>query len=457
MNTLLKIYDYIDQHFDEHLTATQCYLRQPSISPLNLGIQKCAEMTVDMLQELGAQSRLEPLENGHPVVYGHLKSKESDRTLLVYGMYDVQPVEPIEEWKSPPFDAAIIGERVVARGAINSKGPLMAFINALRSIRAITGDIPVNIIFVIEGEEELGSKHLPQFIERHVDELNIADAMYYHTFSETIKGFPHIYLGYKGIVYFELESRTLATDVHSMMAPVVDNPVWRLLWALNSMRGDDGRIVIDGFYENIQSLNDDDELMLKGLIDVYGPNTLKSSYGITQFHSGFNDEEFVKELTFAPTLNINGFLAGYIESGSKTIVPASATCKIDVRLVPNMTVQKVLDKVRTHLDRHGYEDIELRFVMGYGPSKTSMMEPVAQAAIRSIKSLGIMPKVIPLMPGSTPQVMFSGPPLNLPVVSSGLGHGGLLHAPNEYFEIEGLRACEKSAVAFLYEFAKAEN
>ena len=223
------------------------------------------------------------------------------------------------------------------------------------------------------------------------------------------------------------------------------------------MRGIDGRIVIDGFYENTRPPNNDDECLLMELVDLYGPNTLGSKYGITQFRAGFDGVEFVRELIFAPTLNIDGFRAGYTEFGSKTIVPASAMCKMDIRLVPNMTVQEMLDKVRAHLDRHGYEDIELRFVMGYGPSKTSVNEPVAQAAIRAIQGLNALPKVVPMMPGSVPQVMFSDPPLKLPVVSSGLGHGGLLHAPNEYFEVEGLRACEKSAVAFLYEFARNDD
>lgn len=452
-NVLDQIYDYIDQHFDEHLAATQRYLRQPSISAKNLGIQECAEMTAEMLQGLGAEARLVPLEGGNPVVYGRLTSKSTDRTLLVYGMYDVQPVEPLEAWESPPFEANVVDDRIVARGALNTKGPLMAFIHAVHSIQAVTGDVPVSMVFLIEGEEELGSPHLPQFIEKHVDELETADAMYFHLPFEIVKGRPQVWLGCKGIACFELEAKTLLTDAHSMAAPVVNSPVWRLIWALNSMRGADERIVIDGFYENVRPPTDEDERLLTDLLDVWGPSAFKAMYGITQFREGLSGVDFVREEIFAPTLNIDGFLAGYTEADIKTIVPASAMCKMDIRLVPDMTVQEVLDKVRAHLKRHGFEDVELRILAGYPPARTSVKEPVVRAAIQAIRGLGAEPKVVPMMPGSAPQSMFSAPPLSLPFVISGLGHGFLMHAPNEYFEVEGLRSCEKSAVAFLYEFA----
>jgi acetylornithine deacetylase/succinyl-diaminopimelate desuccinylase-like protein len=163
--------------------------------------------------------------------------------------------------------------------------------------------------------------------------------------------------------------------------------------------------------------------------------------------------DFVQELMFTPTLNIDGLLAGYTGQGAKTIVPASAMAKLDARLVPDMTVDEVLGKIRKHLDKHGFDDVEVRFVTGYGPAKTSVSSAVAQAAIRSVERMGVKPAVAPLVPGSAPESMFAAPPLNLPFATSGLGHGWLMHAPNEYFEAEGVRACEKSAVCFLYEYA----
>lgn len=301
----------------------------------------------------------------------------------------------------------------------------------------------------------MGSRNLPQFIENYAHELQVAEAMYFHTPTELVKGYPHVLLGCKGVTCFELEVKTLPTDAHSMFAPVVNSPVWRLIAALNSMRLADERILIDGFYENVQPPNEDDERLLRELIDTFGPSALHSMYGITQFRTELLGVDFVRELIFAPSLNLDGFSSGYTKAGIKTIVPASATGKIDLRLVAEMTVQEVLDKVRAHLDRLGYDDIKLHFVTGYNPAKTSVKEPVVQAAIHAIRGMGAEPKVVPMIPGSAPQVMFSDPPLGLPFVVSGLGHGWLMHAPNEYFEVEGLRSCEKSAVAFRYEFAGA--
>jgi len=452
--TVQSIFDYIDNHFDDHVAEVQRYLQQPSVSAQNLGMQECAEMTAEYLRALGADARLVPLEGGHPVVYGTLRSNSSDKTLLIYNMYDVQPPEPMEGWSSPPWEAAIVDGKIIARGAFNSKGPLMAFVNAVQSIKAVTGDVPVNMILLVDGEEELGSLHLPQFIDAYQDELKQAEAMYGHMPSEMIKGRPQVILGFKGNAYFELEVKLREFDVHSMTAPVVRNPVWRLIWALNSMRGPDDRIVIDGFYENVRPPSQDDIDLLPGLVDLYGPEALAATYRVGDaYRVKLSGSDFVRELMFTPTLNIDGFLAGYTEPGSKTIVPASAMAKLDARLVPDMTVDEVLGKIRRHLDKSGFEDVEVRFLTGYGAAKTDVNSPVAQAAIRSIEKMGVKPTVAPLMPGSAPEAMFAEPPLSLPFAMSGLGHGWLMHSPNEYFEVEGVRACEKSAVAFLYEYA----
>ncbi len=455
--TLDQVCAYIDQHFDEHVAALQRYLRQPSISTQNVGIQECAEMTAAMLGELGAEARVVPLEGGHPVVYGHLPSHSSDRALLFYSMYDVQPPEPLEAWQSPPFEANIVGDRIVARGAFNTKGPLMGFLNAVRSLRAVTGDVPVNLIFVIEGEEELASRSLPQFLSKYAGELKKADAVYFHLATEMVRGVPQIVLGCKGAALIELEVKTLSTDAHSLTAPVVHSPVWRLIWALNSMRGADDRIVIDGFYENVRAPSAKDLELLANLHDAWGPAGLGALYGVTDFRQGLEGLDFVREMIFAPTLNINGFLAGHPEAGIKTIVPASAKCQVDIRLVPDMGVQEMVDKVRAHLDRYGYADVQLRLLGGYGPGRTSPEHASARAAIQSIRKLGQEPRILPMLPSTGPIIMFSEPPLSLPFVTSGLGHGWLMHAPNEYFEVEGLRASEKSAAAFLLEYAALED
>lgn len=453
-NTIHRTFAYIDQHFEDHLAATQRYLRQPSISGENLGIQECAAMTAEILRALGAEVRLVPLKGGHPVVYGRINSSKATRTLLVYGMYDVQPVEPLAGWDTPPFGANIVNGRIVARGALNSKGPLMAFLNAVQSIQATAGEAPVNMIFIIEGEEEQGSRHLPQFIKENADELKMSEAAYYHFPMEGVKGYPQVGLGFKGIAYFEMTVKTLETNAHSMVAPIVDNPAWRLVWALASMRAADGHITIDEFYDNARPPSASEEELFPGLIDVWGAGAIRDMYGVTRVRAGLSGVDVVREALFAPTLNIDGFLSGYTGPGSNAIVPATAMCKMDIRLVPDMTIPEMMGKVRAHLDRRGFEDIDVRFVTGYGPARTPSNTHIADAAIKSLRWCGVEPKVVPMMPCTGPQAMFSGPPLNLPFVMSALGHGWLLHAPNEYIEVEGLRQCEKSAAAFLYEFAE---
>lgn len=450
-----RIYDYIDEHFDDHLTAIRAYLRQPSISAQNVGIQACAELTADALRELGVRVRLVTLEDGYPIVYGHLASRQSQRTLLVYGMYDVQPVEPLEAWVVPPFAAEIREGRLIARGAHNTKGPLMAFLQGVRSILAVAADVPVNLLFLIEGEEEIGSPHLPLFIERHAEELKAAEAVYYHMPKELAPGHPCVVLGYKGVAFLELAVEGQPADVHSGMAPVVENPAWRLIGALQCLRDAQGRILIEGFYDRAVPPDEDDQQLLNELSDVFSPETLGAMYGITRFRSDLRRENFVRELIFSPSVNIAGLVAGSIGPGTRTIIPARAQCKIDIRLVPEMTVSDIVTKVRRQLDRHGYEDVQLRVLSGYGAAKTSVRTPVAQAALRALRELGTTPRAVPLWPASAPQVVFNGLPLRLPVVISGLGRGGLMHAPNEYFEVQGLRDCEKSAVAFLYAFAES--
>ncbi len=452
-----RIYDYIDEHFPEHLAAIQAYLRQPSISAQNVGMEACAEMTADLLRELGARVRLVTFDDGYPIVYGHLASGCSQRTLLVYGMYDVQPVEPLEAWTVPPFAAEIRDGRLIARGAHNTKGPLLAFLQGIRSIRAVAGDVPVNLLFVIEGEEEIGSPHLPLFIERHREELKAAEAVYYHMPKELIPGYPYVVLGYKGVAFLELEVEGQPTDVHSGMAPVVENPAWRLIGALQCLRDARGRILIEGFSDAVTPPDEDDHRLLAELDDVFGPEALSAMYGITRFRPDLKREDFARQLIFSPSLNIAGFVAGYTGSGMKTIIPARARCKIDIRLVPEMSVSDIVAKVRRQLDRQGYGDVRLRLLSGYGAAKTPVRAPVAQAALRALRELGATPRAIPLWPASAPQVVFNGPPLHLPVVISGLGRGGHMHAPNEYFEVSGLRDCEKSAVAFLYAFAESES
>ncbi|MEX2725133.1 MAG: M20/M25/M40 family metallo-hydrolase [Candidatus Freyarchaeota archaeon] len=453
MPEIEKIHRYIDEHFDGHIERIQEYLRQPSISQTGEGMRETAEMTRDYLKEmLGAESTIDST-SGYPVVFGKLKSKTSNRWMFIYGMYDTQPVEPLNEWTSPPFEARIVDNRIIARGAINSKGPLMATLNALQSILEVAGDLPFNLIFGVEGEEEQASIHLPEWAKKRESELKKCEAMGMWIPSQAIPGAPPaLLLGLKGIVYMELECRTNPLDVHSSQANILPNPVWRLVWALNSMRGQD-EVLIEGFYDNVEPPPPED----LELVDKYSELLVKAmtaSYQVENYR-GENPKAMARNLIFKPSpINIDGIISGWTGPGTKTITPAKATVKIDIRLVPNMTTSEVIDRVKNHLKKRGFEDIEVRVLGAYEWVKVSVKDKISQAAIKTFKELNYEPVVMPMLPGSAPFYLFTKPPFNMKFIMSGPGHGGRAHAPNEYLMVDGIKDFEKYIASFLYNYAE---
>ncbi|MGD0329120.1 MAG: M20/M25/M40 family metallo-hydrolase [Nitrososphaeria archaeon] len=453
MSNIERIYQYIDEHFDEHVKRIQEYLRQPSISSTGLGMKETAEMNCNYIRNLLGGEARNIATSGYPVSFGKLKSKTSNRTLFAYGMYDTQPIEPVDKWTSPPHEAKIVGDRIIARGAINSKGPLMGFFNALKSIKDVTGDLPFNFIVGVEGEEEQGSVHIPEFAEKCSDELKKCEAIYMAQPSQWVKGArPVLTLGFKGVVYLELECTTNPLDVHSSQAAILPNPIWRMIWALNSMRGEDG-VLVEGFYENVEPPSEEDLNNVDSNADSI-VKMMTSVYDVRQYR-GTNIKVMARELIFEPSpINLAGAIGGWTGPATKTIVPSKILVKVDVRLVPNMTGEEVVEKIKKHLNRHGFGDIEVRVLCNYGWVKTSVKEKISQAAIKMFREFGHEPIILPMMPGSAPMYLFCKEPFNMKMMFGGLGHGGLAHAPNEYFTVEGIRAFEKSVVSFLYNYAQ---
>lgn len=453
MFVVKKIYEHIDDRFNEHVKRIQEYLRQPSISSTGQGMKETAEITRDHIRDLlGGEATLIPTA-GYPVVFGKVKSKSSDRTLFAYGMYDTQPVEPLDEWVSPPFGAQIVGDRIIARGAINTKGPLVGFLNALKSILDVTGDLPFNIIFGIEGEEEQGSPHLPEFAEKCASDLKQCEAVCMWMPSQWVPGGPpFLPLGFKGLVYLELECKTNPMDVHSSQANILPNPAWRLIWALNSMRGED-EVLVERFYENVEPPSPED----LQLVDVHSEEIVKmmtAEYAVKKFRWE-NIRTMARNLVFQPSpININGILSGWTGPATKTITPAKALAKIDVRIVPNMTTSEVVTKIKNHLKKHGFDDIEMRVLCAYEWVKTSIKEKIVQATIKTYRDFGYEPVIHPMIPGAVPFYLFCKEPFNMKMIMGGLGHGSLAHAPNEYLMVQGIKDFEKSVVSFLYNYAQ---
>ncbi len=464
-------YAHIDQNLDAHLGHLQRWLRQRSISAQNDGIREMAEMLRSDLEGMGFQEAELVPTSGHPGVWGYYDAG-ADKTLVVYLMYDVQPVNP-EDWESPPFAAELVDHRLgrvlMARAATNQKGPQRAFFNALESILAAEGTLPVNLMIAAEGEEEIGSPHYPEVIARYQERLRAADGVLFPFNSQDARGDVSMFLGVKGIVYFELEARGNANggptraEIHGSLKAMVDSPVLKLIQAIASMTSADGNTIrIPGYYDPIRPPTHEEETLINAMLeDWQGQEELmKEAFGVERFAGGLSGRELLMRYLYATTLNVDGLWAGYTGEGTKTILPHVATAKMDSRLAPDQTPEEALAMIRKHLDDNGFGDLEIRQLSGYPPAQTSVEAPLVQAAIRVYNKYGRTPDVSPRIGGSAPYYVFTD--LGLPLVAGGLGHGSGAHAPNEYMVIEpaegstvaGLAEIEKFYVDLLYALAE---
>lgn len=454
-----EILDRIDAHQSEHLEQVRRFIRQPSISADGTGIAAMSDLVAARIREIGGTAEIMPTE-GHPVVWGRLDAG-APKTLLFYGMYDVQPVEG-ETWTVAPFAGEIVdlpqhGRSMVARGVFNSKGPMAGFFNVLHGYRAAGRTPPVNVVFMVEGEEELGSRHLPRFVETHRDRLR-ADAAYFAFYGQDPRGIANLYLGVKGIMFMEFICRGGAWGgpekrmVHGSHAVWIGSPVWRMLQALTSMMGRDEQVLIDGFYDEVADLDGDEEHLLERLTDVWSEQDTLASHDVRRFKFDGHGESLLRNYLTLPTLNIDGMVSGWVGPGSKTVIPHEARVRVDIRLVPHMEIDRTLQRLRDHLHEQGFDDVHIDVWQAYPWARTPWKSPVVQAMVAAIKSQGVEPYAWPTLAGSAPMYLFSKV-LGMPFVMGGLGHGGRAHSPNEYATVEGMRLYERSVAAFLERFA----
>ncbi len=465
------IYAYIDQHQQAHLANLQRWLRQPSVSAQNQGIADMARMLREDFVRLGCRETEIVPTSGHPGVWAHC-DEGAPRTLVVYLMYDVQPVEPAE-WRSPPFAAELVdhefGRALMARGATNQKGPERAFLNALEAIRAVKGKLPVNLMFLAEGEEELGSPHYPELIERFAARMRTASGVFFPFNSQDPDGSVGMFLGVKGILYFELEARggrqggPVRSEIHGSYKAITDSPTWRLVQALASLTSPDGNtITVPGYYDAIRAPTVEEQRLLNGLLPQWATREpmVRRGLGVERWIGGMQGQATQLHYLFSTTLNIDGLWSGYTGPGTKTILPHVATAKVDSRLVPNQHPDSQLALIRKHLDSLGFRDIAIRKLSGYPPAQSSAEAPLVRAAIGVFNKMGLTPTVAPRLAGSAPYHVFTQR-LGLAMVAAGLGHGSGAHGPNEYLIVEpkagsriaGLAAIEKGYVDLLYALA----
>jgi acetylornithine deacetylase/succinyl-diaminopimelate desuccinylase-like protein len=447
LNTAL---DYVSKNKDRFLQDFRTLLKQPSVSAQKMGVEDCAKMVRKQMETAGIKVKVLSVKNGNPVVYGEARSKSSSKTLLLYGHYDVQPVEPLEKWVSGPFDAKITGRKIVSRGAADSKNNVVSFIKATESYLKATGDVPLNLKFIVEGEEEIGSPHLPSFVNENAERLK-ADSVVCYDGDMAESGGAKFELGVKGLLYVELRCKKAREDLHSSYAPLAENPAWRLVWAMNTIKSPEDKILIKGWYDDVVPFSAA-QSRLMNKIPFHGESLL-NEWGVKSFvHAKTNREAFNRYMT-EPTCTICGFKTGYIGEGSKTVLPGSAVLKIDFRLVNNQNPRKQLKLLKGHLHTHGFDDIQVKAFGLVEPSTTKPTTPIAIAADKAGRLVyGKAPVVMPRNPASGPDYLFTKH-LGLDSIWTGSGPPSAYshaHAPNEWTSVDNFVNGIKYIASIIY-------
>lgn len=441
---------YLDSHLDKSIEELSTLVAQPSVGAQNLGMQECAALVAKMLRKRGFSTEVMPTP-GAPVVFGEWKGK-SDKTLLFYCHYDVQPPEPLELWESPPFEPSLRDGKLYGRGVSDDKGHLMARLFAIDALLADKQELPCNIKFIIEGEEETSSIHLHEFIKNNLERLK-ADACIWEFGGVDHEETPIQYLGLRGICYVELSVETADIDVHSGTGgSIFPNAAWRLVWALNTLKGIDERIRLPGHYDKVRPPSERDRALMEALPET--ADTYKKQFGIRNFIKGLTGGVDLRiEEVFTPTCTICGLTSGYQGPGSKTVQPAKASAKIDFRLVPDQEPEDVLKSLRTHLDSEGFPDVKITFLGGEAPARTDPDDPFIKLVCDT--AVDVYAKemlLVPLCGGSGPNGPFVHD-LGLPVASAGLGYpDGRAHAPNENIRLDLYLKHAKHMVRVFSEF-----
>lgn len=461
----------VDAGFDSSLRRIQDWIRLPTVAAEQLNIEQGADYMAQLAGDAGFRKVRKVATGGSPAVFGVLDAG-AKRTVGLYFMYDVKQFDE-PNWTSPPLEPQLFdhpqGRALRGRGAINHKGPEGTFLAALHAFKAAGVQLPVNLVLLAEGEEEIGSPNFTKALKdaEVVAEMQRADAVFMPTPLQGQSGEISICLGAKGIIECELISsgerwgRGASQDVHSGFKASVDSPAWRLVEALSTLVRDGGNTpAIDGWLEHYRPLSERERALIAEAARNSNEAELKQVYGIKRWINDMSWREACEANAGQPTVNIEGLVGGYTGVGGKTILPTRAAAKLDMRLVPDMTAQDCLSKLRAHLDKRGFNDIEIKTGGNYDPTETPESSGLIRAEKAVLSRLGVQHSIVPRIAGSYPGYMFTGAPLHKPFNQFGLGHGGRAHAPDEFYLIEsntpkvaGLREATMGYVEFLYELA----
>jgi acetylornithine deacetylase/succinyl-diaminopimelate desuccinylase-like protein len=430
----------------------QTLIRQPSVSAKKEGLVECANLVASIMTKAGIRSELLYLDDMSvpPIVYGEVRSKSNpDRTLLFYNHYDVQPAEPLELWDDEPFSGKQDGNRVYGRGSADDKGELMTRIRAVQYYLKKTGDVPCNVRFMVEGEEEIGSLHVEQYLLKYRDRL-ACDGVIWEFGYVDAKDRPIISLGMKGLLYVELHTEGPLRDAHSSLAVLIENPAWRLISALGTLRDKNGKILVKDWYKEVNDFTAEELKIISE--EPFDEKEFKQEYGVSRFVADSQGVDVKKALVGMPTCNIAGLNSGYTGEGAKTVLPAKAMVKIDFRLVPGMIPLLQLERLKVHLAEHGFGDVRVDLIHGEAAARTPISDPfvtqveraaaqVFGSAILSVSSAGTGPM------HSFTQV------LKAPCISVGSTYMfARIHSPNEFARVDLLNKTTKCLCRIIENF-----
>ncbi len=457
---------------DASLQRIRDWIALPSIAAENRNMKEGAEYMAELARDAGFQQVEIVPTDGHPGVFATLDAG-AKRTLGIYFMYDVKQFDPAE-WSSPPLESRLVdkpglGKAIVGRGAVNQKGPEATFLAALHAIRAAGRKLPVNIVLVCEGEEEIGSPHFRQIATRAnvLAALRKCEGIFIPAGWQDGQGNVSLNLGSKGIIELELIAsgekwgRGPKGDIHSSLKAMVDSPSWRLVQALQTLVTPDGNTpAIEGWFENVRPLSDREKALIGEIARSADEAQQKKLLGVTHWIDDLPYDQALTRLAQEPTVNIEGLVAGYTGPGGKTVLPGKAVAKLDLRLVPNQTRAEAERKLRAHLDKHGFADVEIKVGGGYDPTEVSEDSRLIKTMLATYAGAGVKATLNPRLAGSWPGATFTAPPVSIPAGHFGLGHGSGAHAPDEYYLIEsanprvaGLIDATMGYADFLYQLA----
>jgi acetylornithine deacetylase/succinyl-diaminopimelate desuccinylase-like protein len=450
----LTIDAIVDAGMDGLVSDLQTLVRQPSVSAKNTGLVQCANLVAGMMHKAGIRSEvlyLDDDKNVPPIVYGEVRSKSNPKkTILFYNHYDVQPEEPLELWDDEPFSAVVKGGKVFGRGSADDKGELITRIKAVEYYLKATGDVPCNVKFMVEGEEEIGSVHVEQYLEKYKEKM-ACDGVIWEFGYVDAKDRPIVSLGMKGLLYVELIAKGPSRDAHSSLAVLIENPAWRLVSALKALRDPSGRILVKDWYKDVRSFTKQERAVIAK--EPFDDKEFKKEYGISKFVANARGVDVKKALVGMPTCNIAGFVSGYTGPGAKTVLPAEATVKIDFRLVPDMMPDRQLARLRKYLKEKGFGDVEVRLIHGEAAARTPISDPFVKKVEEAAKEAFGSAVLSVSAAGTGPMYSFVKV-LKAPCISVGSTHMfARIHSPNEFARIDLLNKCTKCIGRIMEKFA----